>query len=127
MYHWVWSDVRHDAIDFARVNARNAGVGHVIEWARCDLKSARPLSEAPGQLICNPPYGERIGEERELILLHRALGEAVRQHWPGWKLALFTSNAKLAKQIRLPVTRTTPFYNGGLACNLYEYAAPETI
>ena len=121
------SDVRHDAIDFARNNSRNAGVGHAIEWIRCDLKSARPLSSVPGQLVCNPPYGERIGEERELILLHRALGETVQQHWPGWKLALFTSNARLAKQVRLPVTRTTPFYNGGLACNLYEYAASEGV
>ena len=117
------SDVRHDAIDFARANAKNAGVGHMIEWTRCDLKSARPTSDMPGQLIVNPPYGERIGEERELILLHRALGEAVKQHWPGWKLALFTSNARLAKQVRIPTTRVTPFYNGGLSCNLYEYEA----
>jgi putative N6-adenine-specific DNA methylase len=55
------SDVRQDAIDFARGNARTAGVGHLLTFEKLELRDARPPSDVPGMLICNPPYGERLG------------------------------------------------------------------
>jgi putative N6-adenine-specific DNA methylase len=116
------SDVRTDAIQFARQNAKAAGVGHLVTFERQELKAVRPPSEVPGVLICNPPYGERLGEEKELRGLYRSLGEVVGAHWPGWRLFVFTSNDRLAKHIGLRVLRTTPFYNGSLACRLWEFA-----
>jgi putative N6-adenine-specific DNA methylase len=116
------SDVRTDAIQFARQNAKAAGVGHLVAFERQELKAVRPPSEVPGVLICNPPYGERLGEEKELRGLYRSLGEVVAAHWPGWRLFVFTSNDRLAKHVGLRVLRTTPFYNGSLACRLWEFA-----
>jgi len=115
------SDVRQDAIDFAQSNARAAGVGHLLKFEKHDVKDARPPGNEPGVLICNPPYGERIGEEKELIGLYRAIGETVAQHWRGWKLFVFTSNTMLAKKVGLKVARKTPFFNGALECHLWEY------
>lgn len=115
------SDVRTDAIEFARQNAKAAGVGHLVTFERQDLKDARPPGETPGILICNPPYGERLGEERELRGLYRAIGEAARAHWVGWRLFVFTSNDWLARQIGLRVAGSVPFFNGSLACRLWEY------
>ena len=57
------SDVRQDAIDFSRGNARTAGVGHLLSFEKLELRDARPPAGPPGVLICNPPYGERLGEE----------------------------------------------------------------
>lgn len=114
--------MRTDAIQFARQNAKAAGVGHLVAFERQELKAVRPPSEVPGVLICNPPYGERLGEEKELRGLYRSLGEVVAAHWPGWRLFVFTSNDRLAKHIGLRVLRTTPFYNGSLACRLWEFA-----
>jgi 23S rRNA G2445 N2-methylase RlmL len=37
---------------------------------------------------------------------------------------VFTSNDRLAREVRLRVARSTPFYNGSLACRLWEFAAP---
>lgn len=119
------SDVRRDAVEFARENAKLAGVGHQLRFDRLDLKDARPPEGPPGWIVLNPPYGERLGEEQELVPLYRAIGETVAAHWPGWRLAVFTANARLARQIRLKRSRTTPFFNGGLECNLYEFAAME--
>jgi putative N6-adenine-specific DNA methylase len=115
------SDVRPDAIHFAETNARAAGVGHLLAFERRDVKDARPPGDVPGTLICNPPYGERIGEEKEWIGLYRGIGEVVAAHWRGWKLCVFTSNAMLAKKVGLPVARKTPFFNGALECFLWEY------
>jgi putative N6-adenine-specific DNA methylase len=116
------SDLRQDAVDFARTNAKAAGVGHLLRFERKDVSEVRPPSGSrPGLLVCNPPYGERIGEEAELEDVYGALGEVVSGCWPGWRLAVFTSNDHLAKRIRLPVRRKTPFFNGSLECKLWEF------
>lgn len=115
------SDVRRDAIEFAGENARSAGVGNLVKLTRSDLTQAKPPGDAPGILICNPPYGERIGEEQELADTYRLLGETVEKHWPGWKLAMLTSNDWLAKKVWLRAARKTPFFNGSLECRLWEF------
>ena len=118
------SDVLADAVELAGANTRNAGVGHIIDIERKPLKDARPApGSPPGLLIVNPPYGERLGEEEELIPLYRSLGEKAAEHWPGWKLAVFTSNDRLARKVNLPLLRSTPFYNGALPCQLWEFQA----
>lgn len=116
------SDVRQDAIDFARTNARSAGVGNVLTFEKRDVKDARPPSDVPGTLICNPPYGERIGEEKELIGLYQRIGRTVEEYWRGWKLFVFTSNTMLAKKVGLKVVQKTPYFNGSLECFLWEFA-----
>ena len=72
-------------------------------------------------VICNPPYGERIGDEKEWIPLYQLLGETIGKHWPGWRLFVFTSNDRLARKVGLPVRGRTPFYNGKLECQLWEF------
>ncbi|MCI0704074.1 MAG: THUMP domain-containing protein [Planctomycetia bacterium] len=117
----VGSDVRQDAIEFAEGNARAAGVGHLLKFTKLDVKDARPPGDTPGTIICNPPYGERIGEEEELIRLYRRIGDSVSAHWPGWRLFVFTSNDMLAKKVGLKVLQRVPFFNGSLQCHLWEY------
>src|SRR5207249_3028247 len=62
----VGSDIRRDAVQFSVTNARAAGVGHLIRFEVRDVCDFRPPPGPPGTIVCNPPYGERIGEEREL-------------------------------------------------------------
>ena len=65
--------VTTDAIRVAIDNARAAGVGHLIDFEVGDIRDFRPPVGPPGTLLCNPPYGERIGEEllvRYLALLY---------------------------------------------------------
>ncbi len=114
-------DVRRDAIEFAKTNAKAAGLGNAIPWTLQDLKDARPPEGPPGVLICNPPYGERIGEAEQLVGLYKLMGVAFEEHWPGWRFLMLTSNNWLAKQVGLKVTTTTHFFNGGIPCLLWEY------
>ncbi len=117
------SDVRQDAVDFAVGNAKAAGVGHLVKVAKQELRKARPEpNEPPGLIVLNPPYGERLGDEDELIPLYRSIGEVVGEHWAGWRLAVFTSNDRLARKVKLPVLKQTPFFNGSLECKLWEYS-----
>jgi putative N6-adenine-specific DNA methylase len=114
-------DVRRDAVSFARGNARAAGVGHLTHFEVRDVRDFRPPPGPPGVLLCNPPYGERIGEERELGPLYRTLGEVFRERCPGWTAHVFTGNARLARQIGLSPSRQVHLINGRIPCRLLEF------
>ena len=115
------SDARADAIEFARTNARSAGVGHLVGFVRQEVSVARPPDGPPGTVICNPPYGERIGDEKELVGLYRLLGDVFGTHWRGWRALVFTGNDWLARQVGLKVRSAVPFYNGKIPCQLWEF------
>jgi putative N6-adenine-specific DNA methylase len=114
-------DVRGDAIRFSKGNARAAGIGHVLPFDVRDVRDFRPPPGPPGVLICNPPYGERIGEEKELRGVYKALGDVFQERCPGWTLYVFTGNPFLARQIGLKQAQAWNFYNGKIPCQLLRY------
>ena len=118
------SDIRDDAIYFSNENAKGAGIGNLLTFAKRDIRMARPPAGPCGLIICNPPYGERLGEEEEWDELYRTIGDVVKAHWGGWQLAVFTSNDLLARKVKLPVKTSTPYFNGSLNCKLWQYRTP---
>jgi putative N6-adenine-specific DNA methylase len=116
------SDVRRDAVHFATGNARAAGIGHLLHFTVQDVRDFRPPAGEPGVLICNPPYGERIGEEKELRPLYRTLGEVFGRRCAGWKVFVFSGNPNLAREIGLPPVAQTPLFNGKIPCRLLAFA-----
>jgi putative N6-adenine-specific DNA methylase len=117
----VGSDVRRDAIVFAQTNARAAGIGNLLRFEVRDVRDFRPPEGAPGVIVCNPPYGERIGEEKELRGLYRVLGEVFRERCAGWTAYVFTGNARLARQIGMEPARQVPLFNGKIPCRLLQF------
>jgi putative N6-adenine-specific DNA methylase len=114
-------DIRKDAIAFSRSNARAAGIGNLIHFEVGDVTQFRPPPGPPGTIVCNPPYGERIGEEKELRTLYRTLGEVLRERCAGWSAFVFTGNASLARSIRMPAAAQIPLFNGKIPCRLLRY------
>lgn len=110
------SDERADAIEHAQTNARAAGVGNLLRFVRQPFHEVEPPCEQ-GLLICNPPYGERIGEEKDLVGLYRQLGDVVRQRWAGWSCWIFTGNPELARALGKS-KESIPFFNGKIECRL---------
>jgi putative N6-adenine-specific DNA methylase len=117
----VGSDERNDAVAFSRGNARAAGVGHLIHFEKKTLSEVRPPGDEPGTLVCNPPYGERIGEEKELRGLYQMLGELLQTHWRGWSAFVFTGNQRLARCIGLAPAAEWPLFNGKIPCRLLRF------
>ena len=113
-------DVRRDAMHFSETNARAAGIGHLLQFQLRDVKNFQPPGGPPGILICNPPYGERIGEEKDLVDLYRTLGTVFRERCQGWRLFVFTANAFLARQIGKPA-QVIDLFNGKIPCRLLRY------
>jgi 23S rRNA (guanine2445-N2)-methyltransferase len=115
------SDVRADAIEHARSNARAAGIGHLLTFERRDLRDFQSPDGPPGVLICNPPYGERIGEEKELRPLYRLMGEVFAERCRGWACYVFTANDAPWREIGMKPVAVTPFWNGKIACRVLKY------
>jgi putative N6-adenine-specific DNA methylase len=78
-----------------------------------------------GILVTNPPYGVRLGEQHQLAEFYPKLGDVLKQKFRGWNAYIFTADLRLAKLIRLSVSRRTPLFNGPLECRLFEVKVVE--
>jgi putative N6-adenine-specific DNA methylase len=114
------SDRDKRAVDLARRNAESSGIGAQIRWSYSDFSKLEPPA-AHGTLICNPPYGERIGEEVELEAFYRKIGDTLKQNWKGWTAWVFTGNLALAKRVGLKPSRRIVLFNGPIECRLLKY------
>ena len=107
------------AINLARINAQRAGVaGFVTLSGRPVDGLAPPPHRAPGLVICNPPYGERIGEIQALKPVYAAFGAALKRGFAGWRAALITSSDELGFATGLKAARRYALMNGAIECRL---------
>ena len=105
----------------ARENIRAAGLEGLISVQSCSFEQ-QTLPPGPGLLVCNPPYGRRIGAEDDLEQLYRSLGTFLRGQASGWQLWLLSGNASLTGALRLKASRRIPVSNGGIDCRWLNYA-----
>jgi putative N6-adenine-specific DNA methylase len=115
------SDQRGDAVASAINNAKAAGIGHLLRFSKRELRDLSLPEGTAGVVVCNPPYGERIGDEKSLVGLYRLLGEVFRARAPGWRMWVFTGNARLAGEIGLDPIEEVPLFNGKIPCRLLAY------
>jgi putative N6-adenine-specific DNA methylase len=115
------SDIRKDAVAFSRSNARAAGIGHLVDFEVRDVCDFQPPAGPPGTIICNPPYGERIGETQDLKPLYRTLGEVLQKRCSSWTAFVFTGNASLAKCIGFTPAARVSLFNGKIPCQLLRF------
>lgn len=116
----VASDLSEDAVSIAKKNAQTAGVDHLIEFSVCDFADTE-VPNAPGIIIFNPEYGERLGVHSKLEATYKRMGDFMKQQCKGYRGYIFTGNPELAKKIGLRASRRLEFYNGKLDCRLLEY------
>jgi putative N6-adenine-specific DNA methylase len=118
----VGSDVRADAVRFAEGNARAAGVGHLLTFEQRDLRDFRPPDGGDGGvLLCNPPYGERIGEAEDLPRLYRRMGEVFGRLPYGWRAYVFAASDTPLDRVGLPAAGRVPLSNGAIPCELVQF------
>lgn len=112
-------DVR--AVNATRKNARTAGLDHLIEVGKCDFRETVIPDGEPGIIMLNPPYGDRIGNEKELEPTYEGIGDYFKQEATGWWGYVFTGNFDLAKKIGLRTNQRIEFYNSTIDARLLEY------
>lgn len=118
------SDARRDAVMLAERNARAAGVGHLLRFERKDLTEFQPPDvdgRSPGVIVCNPPYGERLGEEGDVIPLYRLMTQVFRERCQGYAVWILSGNPMLEQEFGIAPSAVIPLYNGRIPCRLLRY------
>jgi 23S rRNA (guanine2445-N2)-methyltransferase / 23S rRNA (guanine2069-N7)-methyltransferase len=103
-----------------RNNIERAGLGDWVKIYQGELATfePRPDQNQKGLVVCNPPYGERLGDEASLLYLYQNLGERLRQSCLNWEAAVFTGAPELGKRMGLRSHKQYAFWNGALPCKL---------
>ena len=118
----VGSDINAGAVGVSRRNLNRAGL---IEWVQLERRRLVDLAAPAGRglWISNPPYGARLGRSDDLLGLYGEMGRIFRERFKGWRLALFTSQPKLAEATGLRFESSRPAWpHGGLKIRLYRIA-----
>ncbi len=116
------SDADPDAIALAKENAEKAGVDDCIAFqvARCEEIK---LPCHYGILITNPPYGERLGELREVEEIYRALGRIMREDMT-WSTYLITSMEHFESLFGRKADKKRKLFNGRIKTDYYQFEGP---
>ncbi len=117
----IWGgDVNPKAIAIARDNARKAGVDDIVRFEVADMKDFRRDSEY-GQLVTNPPYGERLLEKQEAEELYRQLGKMWKTLPPKWRTLVLSSHTEFERTFGRTADKKRKLYNGMIKCDLFMY------
>src|SRR5690606_17118499 len=106
-------------------NIVSAELDHWLRVNRKELAEFKKPTHAHmdyGLIICNPPYGDRLGEIESLKLLYAHLGERLRNEFQGWRAAIFTGNPALGKQMGLRAEKKYKLFNGTIASEVLVFA-----
>ena len=118
-------DIDGRILKVARSNAEKAGVSKYIEFHRRDFKDFSN-SDKYGFIISNPPYGERLGEKKEVEELYNVFGKFKRR-FLNWDYNILTSYEKFEVPFGIKSSKNRKLYNGKLKCYYYQYFDNELI
>ncbi|MGD1862308.1 MAG: class I SAM-dependent RNA methyltransferase [Leptolyngbyaceae cyanobacterium] len=104
----------------ARTNAKNCHIPGQIALHHQALAQVDAPADS-GILLCNPPYGARLGRDEDLGAFYKLLGDVLKQRFKGWTAFVLSGNKSLAKSIGLKSSQRIPVLNGNLPCQLMRY------
>ena len=114
------SDRNFQVVEQAKTNARQCGVEQWVTFETRELADIEAPTDS-GVIFCNPPYGERLGNDAELGEFYRLLGNVLKQRFKGWVAYVLSGNKKLSQTIGLRSSKRYSVYNGSLPCQLMKY------
>ena len=113
------SDIDAETVEIARENAKIAGVDDAISFSVMPAQNFSSKTRY-GSVICNPPYGERLGDIRECEKLYSEIGTTFSR-LPDWSYYIIASNEKFEDFFGRKADKRRKLYNGMIKCNIYQY------
>lgn len=119
----IGSDIDDEAIKIAKENAYNIGLEEDILFIRKNFRNFE-FKDDYGVIICNPPYGERIGERKEVMNLYKDMGKVFGK-LSTYSIYVLTSNEDFEKLYGKKADKRRKLYNGRIKVNYYQYYGPK--
>lgn len=113
------SDISSQAIQAAKTNLQCLPNGSRVHLSVMDFKNIEHLRDRI--ILCNPPYGIRLGEPKKLGQFYQALGNFLKQRCTGSSAFIYFGNREMLKHIGLKPSWKKPLENGGLDGRLTKF------
>jgi len=118
----VGFDQDRHTVATALQHVANAGLSGRIHVEKRDIADAAAAESWPkGLIACNPPYGERLGDEEQTAALYRRFGEVLKQRFAGWQAAMIISNPELGFRLGIRSQKPITLFNGAIECKLLRF------
>ncbi|MDD3051270.1 MAG: THUMP domain-containing protein [Candidatus Cloacimonetes bacterium] len=105
-------DVDFLAVSAARNNLESLPGGNKVSILHSDFRHHPGLEN--GTIVCNPPYGIRMGEEKELGKLYKDFGDFLKQKCKGSQAFVYCGNRELIPSLGLKPAAKIPLVSGNL-------------
>lgn len=115
----IGSDIDHNMIKISIDNSREAGLGDLIKWKQMQVKDLY-IRKENGYIIGNPPYGERIGNKKEVQQMYKDFG-SIMQDNPSWSVYIITALKEFEQYYGQKATKKRKLFNGFIETNYYQF------
>lgn len=112
-------DIDGRMVEIAKKNAEEAGLGDVIKLKQMRLQDLR-TDKINGVIISNPPYGERLLDDKAVDVLYNEMGQTFAP-LKTWSKFILTSDEGFEKKYGAQADKKRKLYNGTLRVDLYQY------
>ncbi len=116
------SDLSEERMSLARYHAKVAGVENHIHLQKMDMKDVSSRYKY-GFFICNPPYGERLGDSHEVERLYHDMGK-VFSKFDTWSYYILASHPNFERVFGKKANKKRKLYNGKILCNYFQFFGP---
>ena len=117
------SDAGFYAVQAANKNIQSAHLQRDIEVKQIriqELKLAEKNTEG-ALIMINPPYGERLAQDRDVLRLYQDMGTTLKHRFSGATAWIISSNEEALKCIGLRPAKKIHLVNGDLECLFNKY------
>lgn len=118
----IGTDLDEAALSLARYHAAQAGVAEQIHFQQRDFGELTSGKDY-GCLICNPPYGERMGQADELAQLYASMPLVLRR-LKTWSHYILTAFPDFESLVGRAADRRRKLYNARIECTYYQFHGP---
>ena len=117
------SDAGFYAMQTAMKNVESAGLQRDIEVKQIRVQELRLTEkDTDGALVMiNPPYGERLAQDKDVMNLYKDMGTALKHQFSGATAWIISSNDEALKCIGLRPAKRVRLVNGDLDCWFNQY------
>ncbi len=113
------SDISPESVEASTLNCASVDTSHVIDVKVRDVFEIDNLRKKT--IVCNPPYGIRMGRNEDLSGFYRRLGDFLKRRCEGSTAYIYFGNRKYIKNLGLKPSWKRLLYNGGLDGRLVKY------
>ena len=112
-------DIDGRMVEIAKANAREAGLEDVIKLKQMRLQDLK-TDKINGVIISNPPYGERLLDDKAVDILYNEMGQTFAP-LKTWSKFILTSDEQFESKYGMKADKKRKLYNGTLRVDLYQY------